>query len=84
MEEEEVVMTTLNGLLRYWDSFIRGICARRKITKFSKLWQECVQEKGRLANREEKLNEDEDEDLAVHTKNGRNKRKDRGSPPRRS
>ena len=34
VEEAEVVMTTLNGLLRERDSFIRGICARRKLTKF--------------------------------------------------
>ena len=83
VEEVEVVMSTLNGLPREWDSFIRGICAKRKLTKFSKLWEECVQEEGSLENREEKLNEDEDQALAVHTKNGRNKRKDRGSPTSR-
>ena len=80
VEEVEVVMTTLNGLPREWDSFIRGICARRKLTKFNKLWEECVQEEGMLKNREDKLNEDEYHTLAVHTKNGRNKRTDRGSP----
>ena len=48
VEEDEVVMTTLNGLPREWDSFIREICARIKLTKFSKLWEECVQEEGRL------------------------------------
>ena len=37
VEEEEVAMTTLNGLPIEWDSFIRGICARRKLKKFSKL-----------------------------------------------
>ena len=42
VEEAEVVMTTLNGLLGEWDSFIRGICAIRKLTKFSKLWEERV------------------------------------------
>ena len=42
VEEEEVVMTTLNGLPREWDSFVRGIYARRKLTKFRKLWEECV------------------------------------------
>ena len=41
--EEKVVMTTMNGLPRECDSFIRGICARRKLTKFNKLWEECVQ-----------------------------------------
>ena len=42
VEEVEVVMTTLNGIPREWDSFIRGIYARRKLTKFNKLWEECV------------------------------------------
>ena len=28
IEEAEVVMTTLNGLPREWESFIRGICSR--------------------------------------------------------
>ena len=59
-EEEEVVMNTLNTILREWDSFIRGICARRKLTKFNKLWEECVQEEERIVDREEKLNDNED------------------------
>ena len=44
VEEAEVVMATLNGLPREWDSFIKGICVRRKLTNFNKLWEECVQE----------------------------------------
>ena len=44
VEEAEVVMTTLNGLPRECDSFIRGICARRKLTQFNKIWEECIQE----------------------------------------
>ena len=43
VEEAEIVMTTLNGLPRDWESFIRGICARRKLTKFKRLWEECVE-----------------------------------------
>ena len=42
VEEEEVIMTTLNGLPRDWESFIRGICARRKLTKFNILCEKCV------------------------------------------
>ena len=34
VEEAEIVMTTLNGLPRDWESFIRGIRSRRKMTKF--------------------------------------------------
>ena len=30
VENEEVVIAIFNGLPRSWDSFIRGMCARRK------------------------------------------------------
>ena len=40
VEDAEIVMTTLNALPRSWDSFIQGICARRRLTKFSRLWEE--------------------------------------------
>ena len=30
VENAEVVITTLNGLPGSWDSFIQGMCARRK------------------------------------------------------
>ena len=67
IEEAEVVMTTLNSLPRDWESFIQGICSRRKLTKFRKLWEECVQEEERIASREEKLNQNQDHAFAVHT-----------------
>ena len=35
----EIIMITLNGLPRTWDSFIQGICARKKLVKFSRLWE---------------------------------------------
>ena len=41
VENAKIVMTTLNGLPRSWDSFIQGICARRKLVDFSRLWEEC-------------------------------------------
>ena len=31
LENAEIVMKTLNGLPRSWDSFIQGICARKKL-----------------------------------------------------
>ena len=61
-------MTTLNGLTRDWEAFIQGICSRRKLTKFRKLWEECVQEEERITAREEKLNDNEDQALTAHTK----------------
>ena len=44
VENAKIVMTTLNGLPRAWDSFIQGICARKKLVNFSRLWEECSQE----------------------------------------
>ena len=49
IENGEVVMTTLNGLPRSWDSFIQGICTKKKLVKFSRLWEECSQEEARIA-----------------------------------
>ena len=60
-------MTTLNGLPRSWDSFIQGICARKKLVKFNKLWAECSQEEALIATREEKMGS-EDQALTVHSK----------------
>ena len=37
VEEGEIVMTTLDGLPRSWDSFIQWICARRKMISFNRL-----------------------------------------------
>ena len=42
VEDAQVVMTTLNGLPRSWEGFIQGIRTRRKMTKFSRLWEECT------------------------------------------
>ena len=50
VENAEIVMTTLNGLPRSWDSFIQGICARRKLVNFSRLWEEYSQEEGRISS----------------------------------
>ena len=54
VEEAELVMTTMNGLSRPWDPFIKGICSRRKLTKFNRLWEDCTQEEARLEAHEEK------------------------------
>ena len=62
-------MTTLNGLPRSWVSFIQGICARKKLVKFSRLWEECSQEEAQIAAREEKMGS-EDQYLTVHSNKG--------------
>ena len=63
-------MTTLNGLSRSWDSFIQGIYARKKLVKFSRLWEECSQEEAWIEAHEEKMGS-EDQALTVHSKKGR-------------
>ena len=65
MENAEIVVTTLNGLPRLWDSFIQGICARKKLVKFNRLWEECSQEEARIAAREENMGS-EYQALTIH------------------
>ena len=77
VEEAELVMTTMSGLPRPWDPFIKGICSRRKLTKFSKLWEDCMQEEARLEAREEKLGQEENQALTVQARRGKNKVEDR-------
>jgi hypothetical protein len=66
-------MTALNGLTRPWDAFIQTIYARKEKLQFDSLWEECIQEESRVANREALLSRDEDQALAAHTKGGRKK-----------
>ena len=68
VKEGETVMTTLNGLSKSWDSFIQGICARRKLISLSKLREECAQEEVILVTREENMGATDDQALAVYTR----------------
>ena len=67
VENAEIVMTTLNGLLRSWDSFIQWICARKNLVNFSRIWVEYSQEESWIVDREEHMG-NEDQALTVHTK----------------
>ena len=60
-------MTALNGLTRPWYVFIQTICARKESLQFEILWEECVQEEARVANREALLRDD-DHPLATHAR----------------
>jgi hypothetical protein len=73
LDEDELVMTTLNGLTRPWDAFLQTICARKEKLQFDSLWEECVQEEARVANREAVLLRDEDQALPAHAKGGKKK-----------
>ena len=67
LDEDEIVMTDLNGLTRLWDSFIRTLCARKESMKFDIVREDCIREEARVANREALLTE-YDQSLAIHTK----------------
>ena len=69
-------MTTLNGIPKSWDSFIQGICAKKKLITFNKLWEECTQEGAWIIAREENMGENDDQYLMVHTRRNHNKRED--------
>jgi hypothetical protein len=73
IDKDELIMMTLNGLTRPWDIFIQTICAKTEKLKFDSLWEECIQEETRVANREALLARDDDQALATHTKRGRKK-----------
>jgi hypothetical protein len=73
IDEEKLIMTALNGLTIPWDAFIQTICARMEKLKLDNLWEECIQEETRVANREALLSRDDDQSLATHTKRGRKK-----------
>ena len=63
-------MTDINSLTRPWDSFIHTMCARKESMKFDIVWEDCIQEEARVANREALLKE-YDQSLATHTERGR-------------
>ena len=52
IDEDELIMTTLNGITRPWDEFIQTICARKEKLHFDSLWEECVQEEARVAKKQ--------------------------------
>jgi hypothetical protein len=73
IDEDEFVITALNGLARPWDAFIQSVCGRKEKLQFESLWEECTQEETRVANLEALLARDDDQALATHTKGeGRN------------
>ena len=51
LDEDELVMTALNGLTRSWESFIQTMCSRKESTKFDIVWEDCIQEDARVANK---------------------------------
>ena len=42
LDEDELVMNSLNGLTRPWDSFIQTLYARKESMKFDIVWEDCI------------------------------------------
>ena len=76
VEEGEIVMTTLNGLPRSWDSVIQWICTKKKLIKFNRLWEECTQEEAWLVSREENMGASDDKSLTTQENKNEDKRED--------
>ena len=79
--EGDIVMTTLNCLPRSWDSFIQGICDKKKLINFNRLWEECTQEEAWLITREENMGATKDQALMVHTRKKFKKKDDDSMTP---
>ena len=40
--EDEIFMTSLNGLTRPWESFIQTMCSGKDHMKFDIVWEDCI------------------------------------------
>jgi hypothetical protein len=43
--DAELVNVALNGFFKTWEPFIMGICAKEKLPKWERLWDDYIQEK---------------------------------------
>ena len=44
----------LNEFTNSWETFVMGICAREKLPKWERLWDDCIQEETRRESRSSK------------------------------
>ena len=42
VEDKELVLVALNGLVASWRAFDQGVCACENLTPFTKLWDDLV------------------------------------------
>lgn len=55
--EAELVNVALNGFTKPWKPFVKGICARKHIPDWQRLWDYCIQEDTREESRASKSRE---------------------------
>jgi hypothetical protein len=51
IDKYKLIMTTLDGFSIPWNAFIQTICEMKEKILFDSLWEECIQEESRVANR---------------------------------
>jgi hypothetical protein len=70
VDPSELVMTTLNGFSKPWESFVRGIVSREHMPSWERLWDDFVQEELRILSRStsQQHGGDDGEDLALSAK----------------
>jgi hypothetical protein len=83
VEEIELMNTTLNGFPSSWDPFFQGICAKRKLPKFNKLWADYTQEEYRLISNSKKNNDDENQKISSQVKKRKEKEKASSNNPKK-
>jgi hypothetical protein len=74
--DAELVNVALNGFSKAWEPFIMGICAREKLPKWERLWDDCIQEETRRESRSGKQGGGATDDnlaLVSKTKKGKGK-----------
>jgi hypothetical protein len=72
--DSELVNVALNGFTKSWEPFIMGICAREKLPKWERLWDDFIQEETHRESKPTKQGgsgEDENLSLVSKTKKGK-------------
>jgi hypothetical protein len=42
VDDTELVNVALNGFIKPWEPFVKGICAREKLPDWQRLWDDCI------------------------------------------
>lgn len=73
IDDGDIFLVALNGILVSWEPLIQGISAQNNQTSFDRLWSDCVQEEGRVLTRSDPQNE-ENQSLATHARKHKGRR----------
>ena len=81
VDDDDLVQTVVDGLLRFWETFMAFVCGRENQPTFERIWHDYIQEEGR--NTDKVIKQD---NLALAAKTKRFKkpfpRQKKGKKPR--